>query len=431
MESIQSQVTEATGALNAVLSQLKALDQRMKALEDRPSSTGALSVFLSQLKSLEQRTKTLEDRPLDSAAVQGELSTDSPPLQAPATEEDLNAIGKLPDCIKELQPFEGNPIHYVSWVHSVESILSDYQIVKNKPIYRAIIQAIRRKCRGSADAALTSYNIFDEDWQAIKNCLSLHYADKRDVQTLEHQLNQLRQKAMSIDEFYSKVNHQFSLIINKIKTESYSAETVNVLIETYRNRALDVFVRGLNGELPKMLMIMKPKTLPEAYSQCIEMQNTTYRSQVSLHPTGPQNKIQSPTGLQHSNFTNSSHNRFLSRKPQKSFSQPQYQPHVNPFVNWRHGQHRTAQQPGPEKPEPMDIDHSTQTRRSFKNFNHPWHNKRRAFSEQLRAGSSQRPIKQQRLFHIAEEADPSKDEDTQLPDEELNFMTYASPAYHT
>lgn len=66
-----------------------------------------------------------------------------------------------------------------------------------------------------------SYNIFDNDWERIKECLSLHYADKRDIRTLEHQLNQLLQRGSKIDEFYAAVNHQFSLIINKIKTEVF------------------------------------------------------------------------------------------------------------------------------------------------------------------------------------------------------------------
>lgn len=145
------------------------------------------------------------------------------------------------------------------WIHD--------QIVKNKPVYRATLQSIRQKIRGTANAIIT-YNIFHDDWIAIKKCLLLHYADKRDMRTLEHQLSNLRQSQSSIDDFYASVNHQFSLIINKLKTESYLAETPGVLVETYRNRALDVFVRGLNGELSKLLMIQKLSTLPEEYTLC-------------------------------------------------------------------------------------------------------------------------------------------------------------------
>ena len=225
MDQIATSITELTGAVNNILNQLKGLETRLKNVEDKSKSTPSVS---------------------DRVAV---------PLCCPRTETDLKEISRLPDCVKELQVFDGNPTQYVSWVHNVESILKDFEIVRNKPIYRAILMHIRQKVRGSADAALVSYNLFDNDWTSIKKCLSLHYADKRDIRTLEHQLSQLTQKGSKMDEFYAMVNHQLSLIINKVKTESFSEETVNALIESHRNRALDVFIRGLNGDLSRILIV--------------------------------------------------------------------------------------------------------------------------------------------------------------------------------
>lgn len=78
-----------------------------------------------------------------------------PPLRVPATVEELIEIGKLPNCVKDPQTFEGDPTQYIPWVHNVESILIYNNIVRHKPIYRTIIQAIRRrKCKGGADAHL-------------------------------------------------------------------------------------------------------------------------------------------------------------------------------------------------------------------------------------------------------------------------------------
>lgn len=72
-----------------------------------------------------------------------------------------------------------------------------------------------------------SYNIFDKSWERIKNGLSLHYADKRDVQRLEYGLSVMRQGDNTIDEFYSKINLQLLLIINKIKSNNHSHEIIN------------------------------------------------------------------------------------------------------------------------------------------------------------------------------------------------------------
>lgn len=96
---------------------------------------------------------------------------------------------------------------------------------------------------------------------------------------------------------------------------------------------------------------------------------------------------------------------------------------MNPFVNRQYGPQHTAQQPGPE---PMEIDSQ---HRAGSETNRFW--KKRAFSEQVRPGSAQRPMKQQRLFHIEEDLGSDNHRSIQTTDEEINFMTLASPAYLT
>lgn len=399
MEDLQKKVLEMTGALNATLAQLKVLEARVRVME---GPTGLSST---------------------------ETVTESPRL--PRTELELREISQLPDRVKELQPFDGNPTQYVSWIHSVESILADYDIVRTKPIYRAILQSIRQKVRGSADTALVSYNIFDNSWSKIKECLSLHYADKRDIRTLEHQLNQLTQGNSRVDEFYASVNHQFSLIINKIKTENYSTETVEALVETYRNRSLDVFVRGLNGELSRLLIIQRPKTLPEAYSACLEMQNLNLRS-TRLHPIGrnqitvPNNEMpgigvrpQLPPKVFHNHSTNGARNNF---RPRYTFSGASTLP-PRPL--------------GPKPAERMDVDRSVQSR----NVNYM--NRPSAFKRNARSEIVGNPFKQQKLFNTYIEASDPPNESTvndcnysecddTYESPEVNFMTGASlPAFHT
>lgn len=403
--------------------------------------TGAVNALIEQNKHIERRLVTLE-----GIATRNEEEHE--PTSAPKNEQDLKDISRLPDCVKELQTFDGNPVQYTSWVHSVENILRDYEIVKAKPLYRAILQSIRQKVRGRADAALISYNIFGEDWPPIKKCLSLHYADKRDIRTLEHQLGQLSQKNLSLDEFYASINHQFSLIINKIKTEDYSDETMNALIESHRSRALDIFIRGLNGDLPRMLTIQKPQTLPEAYASCLEIQNLNYRN-IPIHRRDFNNTIVAPI------------NQMFPPKPE------QFRPrtnqlttqHRNQAYNIQHQnqyqkdtqrQHQWTPQiqppPLPTQPKPavpMEIDRSIQSKQiNYMNRPGPsMENKRPPDSHNY-------PRKQQRLYNmLSQEEDDyenqnSPDDPNDIDDEyeqqqvneenlELNFMTKASLAYHT
>lgn len=220
------------------------------------------------------------------------------------------------------------------------------------------MQSIRQKVVDKADAALVSYNILDADWRDVKRIISLHYADKRDVQTLEHQLNQLSQGCSKVDEFYSTVNQQLSLIINKLKTESYSEETINALIATHRHRTLDIFIRGLS----RMVIIQRHRTLPEAYSACLELQNLAMRNNI-LHTKAPtrnddqrysQPRGAAPPRPYHNNHVannsrNNSWQRGNNNNPRNKYN-PNYRP--VPFPK------------APQiKQEPMEVDRSMQTER--------------------------------------------------------------------
>lgn len=314
----------------------------------------------------------------------------------------MKDISRLPDSVKELRTFDGNPTQYISWVHSVETILENFEIVRDKPIFRAIVQSIRQKIVGAADAALVSYNVFDSSWSEMKEVLSLHYADKRDLQTLEHQLNQLTQGSSSVDELYSAVNHQLSLIVNKIKTESYSEETVRALVETYRNRSLDVFIRGLKPDLSRMIIIQRPRTLPEAYSACLELQNVSLRNNITF----PNRAVESLPAVNRPDPTRS----LFTRQPQNFRSRHWYNP------SGRTGNYYQSAKPAlpPRRPaikhEPMDVDRSIQSRR-VNYINNP-----RAADKRGASGSGP-TNKQPRLFHI--ENDIVQEQDIQ---DEVNFM---------
>ena len=387
MEELRATVTTMTGAINRFMEQMKSIEIRIGTIE-ATLSNNALGNVLDRIERLENR----------QVAAIPPLVTDEGSLQRPRTETELKDISRLPDSVKELSTFEGNPTQYISWVHSVETILKDFEIVRDKPIYRAIIQSVRQKVTGAADTALVSYNVFDSDWTEIKRILSLHYADKRDIQTLEHQLNQLSQGSSSVDEFYSTVNHQLSLIINKLKTESHSEETIKALVGTYRNRALDIFIRGLKPELSRMIIIQRPGTLPEAYSACLELQNLTMRNNIIYSKTKAYDSISTETTY-----------RPGPSRPPKSFpkrsgwlnknSQPRNWEHNNNNSNFRVNEHANYNKPAlpPRYPaikhEPMDIDRTIQSRR-VNYINHPRTAEKRGAYEE-RTGH-----KQAKLYHI-------------------------------
>lgn len=242
---------------------LRILGESLNAL------TNAVTGIKEDLKKNNDRLAALEqDRGHADTMVD-----QSQPLVRARTEYELKEISVLPDCVKELHVFDGQQEAYLSWVNRAQSILTDYELVKTRPLYRAIVLHIRQKIRGRADMALAAYGVQDDDWEDIKRTLALHYADKRDIRTLERELGEMSQGSRSLDSFYMDVNSHLSLILNNLKAGNYPREAVKALTETYRDKALDVFIQGVGGDCSKHLLVRGLKNLPEAYSFCIGLQN--------------------------------------------------------------------------------------------------------------------------------------------------------------
>lgn len=152
----------------------------------------------------------------------------------------LGDLDKIPDVVKCLREFSGKAGEFNSWRKSVERILKIYENLRGTPKYYGILNIIRNKIVGNADIALESYNT-PLDWAAISKCLTLHYADKRDVSTLEYQMTGLIQGNSTVQEFYQNVYSHLSLILNKLGGLEAGNEALNLLTQTYRGKALDTF----------------------------------------------------------------------------------------------------------------------------------------------------------------------------------------------
>jgi hypothetical protein len=338
-------------------------------------------------------------------------------------ESDLSDMEKIPDIVKSLREFSGDPSEYGSWKKSVERILVIYNSLKNSTKYYAILNVIRNKIVGNADIALESYNT-PLNWEKISKCLNLHYADKRDLGTLEYQMTTLIQRNdMNVNAFYQAVYQHLSLILNKLSSMDMSQESLNVMTQAYRDKALDTFVRGLKGDLPRLLSVKEPEDLPQALHLCLKLQNVDYRIQHSHNvqqnryfhaPPVPPKKMMNfpvPPAPRMNFYPQLLHNpqiiqkpRFANPIPPRPYNQqfgqnfnhnfqngqnfnpnfqngqnfnPNFQygqnsyPNFNPFPpprqqhgqnfnpNFQHGQNYN---PNFKKPEPMEVDQSLRSR---------------------------------------------------------------------
>ncbi|GBP09487.1 Retrovirus-related Gag polyprotein from transposon HMS-Beagle [Eumeta japonica] len=297
----------------------------------------------------------------------------------------LTDMDKVPDVVRSLREFNGNPAEFSSWKKSVERILKIYEPSIGTPKYFGILNVIRNKIVGSADAALESYNT-PLNWIAISRCLTMHYADKRDLSTLEYQMTCLIQGKKTIQEFYGEVYSHLTLILNKIACMEINEEAMQVLTNTYRDKALDTFIRGLSGDLSRLLGMKEPADLPEALHLCIKLENQNYRAVHANNQYSLSKKpYPSPAAFQHFQKPplppRNPHLKAQPFYPQLAYlpqtisrmrqfnpqfpQQPQYfNPQIwpNRQIENHHFRNPPPRPTQPKPPTPMDIDQSQQTR---------------------------------------------------------------------
>lgn len=359
-------------------------------------------------------------------------------------DRNLADLDRIPDIVKSLREFSGQPGEFSSWKKSVDRILQIYEHLKGTPKYYGILSVVRNKIVGHADIALESYNT-PLNWAKMSKCLTLHYADKRDLGTLEYQMTTLVQGTNTVPEFYQSVYQHLSLIMNKLSCMDMSNESLNNMTQAYRDKALDTFVRGLRGDLPRLLSIKEPVDLPQALHLCLKLQNVDFRTQYanSSHHNVPKRQIPPPpiptrrNDIPGLNLHNSRQQPFypqLLHNPrvlQNPFPRP-----FQPFQTFQQNQQSNRpvgfqntgfqrpnipfNRPLP-KPELMEVDRSIRSRQiNYSNRPQNYHPQKRSFMNN--SHQAHPPNKFQRVFHteqntqetnVTEEQNRIQDENTE------------------
>lgn len=91
-------------------------------------------------------------------------------------------------------------------------------------------------------------------------------------------MTSLNQGNRTEQDYYQSVYQHFSLIINKIGCMDFVQESAALLTITYRDKALDTFIRGLRGDWPRLLTIKELADLSQALHLCLKLENQNLRT---------------------------------------------------------------------------------------------------------------------------------------------------------
>lgn len=332
---------------------------------------------------------------------------------------------QTPQAVRELQPFDGNPVKLHSFLRSVDHLMPFIEPLKNSPFEKIWLQAIRAKIINEADQVLETYGTA-LDWDEIKANLIAYYNDKRDPVTLTRELFQIQQVG-SIEQFFGHIQNLLSLLINhtNISTDNENVKQDRIL--THKENALQVFLAGLKEPIGGNVRARQPKTLKQAFDAAIEERNFQSRGGLSRPnlPARPPKPINFPPNLL--SHRPMPYSQFYTRQPmpqpqpyfprqQAQFPTPPMRQNFMPrFTPNQQGNNPSVRQPQRALPAPEPIDNDKSIRSKYVNyvnrppFNYPARSTQRG---QFTPAVPSRPARITELRNMEQEWNNSYDHNT-------------------
>lgn len=182
---------------------------------------------------------------------------------------------RIPDAIKDLPKFDGNPRLLHEFINNVEEILLHIRGADGTPYGQILLRAVRNKITGEANEILNMYGTALH-WDDIKGNLILHYSDKRTETSLIRDLHGLRQDNRTVEAFYSQVMEIQSALCNNILIHENDQNVIRAKKELFAEMCLNSFLTNLREPLGASIRAMRPESLATALSFCIKEQNIFY-----------------------------------------------------------------------------------------------------------------------------------------------------------
>lgn len=345
--------------------------------------TRTMSMELQQL--VDELMAKMEQQRLQISALEASRNQSSSPSQQATVAVEKRFDGfSIPDPIKLIPTFSGEPAMLSSWIDSVDQKIAYCQATINDqttvdrvmPLWTGLI---RDKIVKDANDVLVR-NQVKNDWNEIKQALKDELGDKRDLATLSTKIAQLKQGNQDLTSYYQSCKKLKADINANLLANDDTRPCVKILMVNYEAMITNAFIDGLPDHLSSLTRIYRPKNLQEAYEGALEQHLANQRRREKLskfqdsntsrnlnsnskgYPFGqtgrgynapqPQNR---PQNSNPHNSNSSQNNRFIPQQKHASNFIPQHNNRFSP-------------QPGrlQIKPEIM----SQQTRQYHSNLNH-------------------------------------------------------------
>lgn len=328
---------------------------------------GTIDSFQDELCSKLRENCRLGETGIEVTNKINKLGSNKMPNEETVAVDVFNTL-RVPDVIKDMPKFDGNPRLLFEFINNVEEILTMIPQADGTSTARVILRAIRNKVVGPANEILNTYGT-PLAWQAIKENLVTHYADKRNETSLIRDLHNIRQNHKTVEKFYSEVIEIQSAMATHVRIHETEATVIAAKKTLYSEMCLNTFLTGLREPLGSTIRAMKPSSLSEAFVFCTKEQNISYLKFDANNTRQTANRYETNR--------NQNHNFFSQQRSFNIFNNNQQFVHSHPPQQMNKVHNPLNNQRGP-------VQYPQQQQRPFNTFNPPKHNGSTQFSNRQR-----------------------------------------------
>lgn len=284
------------------------------------------------------------------AALQAAAAAQAAAPPAVAQIAPANNNSRIPDLIRMVPEFSGNPRNLPRWIESVEEKLTEARqgvpendIPRILPIWMGII---RDKITEKANDALSASHT-PLEWDSIKATLIVYFGDKSDLSTLMSKLTSLKQGSQSVLEFYQNCRSLLAEINAKVLINNNTPNEARAIMGTYETLMTNAFVDGLHDAMSDLTRSTRPQSLTAAFQVASDQEAAMRRRRAGNSkqlPDASKPKMLSNTnaGQQNRPYAHApvaQHRPFFSQMPQYRHFAPQQMVQPRSF--------QRSDQPGP------------------------------------------------------------------------------------
>lgn len=178
----------------------------------------------------------------------------------------MESLSRIPDPIKSIPTFDGNPKQLSAWIISAENILKMFKPLVPTNVFKIYEQSVIHKLQGKAKDAICMAQ-YPQTFEEAKKILTTALGDRQELSSYKSKLWRNKQTdSMSVHKYYQKTQYLVDRIKTLAKQDKDYAESWPAISKFIDQDALAAFIAGLNEFYFGHALAARPKSLEDAYT---------------------------------------------------------------------------------------------------------------------------------------------------------------------